>query len=190
MGSPKSEMMTNRAAATRYARALLEVSQKDADPELVGQDLLGVVTLITSHPKLGQVFVSPGIPAVRKKALVEELLLVLADLSPVTKRLLVLLSERDRLSLIREISEVYQDELMELRNIVRARITAASELERDSVALIKKALEEATGKQVEVDVNVDTTLLGGIVTQIGSTVYDGSVAGHLGRLRQRLSTET
>ena len=79
---------------------------------------------------------------------------------------------------------------MELRNIVRARITAASELERDSVALIKKALEEATGKQVEVDVNVDTTLLGGIVTQIGSTVYDGSVAGHLGRLRQRLSTET
>ena len=102
----------------------------------------------------------------------------------------MLLSERDRLSLIREISEVYQDELMELRNIVRARITTASELERDSVALIKKALEEATGKQVEVDVNVDTTLLGGIVTQIGSTVYDGSVAGHLGRLRQRLSTET
>lgn len=183
--------MTDRAAATRYARALLEVSQKDADPELVGQDLLGVVTLITSHPKLGQVFVSPGIPAVRKKALVEELLLVLADhLSPVTKRLLVLLSERDRLSLIREISEFYQDELMELRNIVRARITTASELERDSVALIKKALEKATGKQVEVDVNVDTTLLGGIVTQIGSTVYDGSVAGHLGRLRQRLSTET
>lgn len=180
----------NRAAAKRYARALLEVSQKDADPQVVGQDLLGVVTLIASHPKLDQIFVSPGIPTARKKALVNELFLGVGDLSPVTKRLLVLLSERDRLSLIREISEVYQDELMELRNIVRARVTTASELELDSVTLIKKALEEATGKKVEVDVNVDTTLLGGIVTQIGSTVYDGSVAGHLGRLRQRLSTET
>tara|TARA_B100001123_G_scaffold207605_1_gene235152 strand:+ start:51079 stop:51630 length:552 start_codon:yes stop_codon:yes gene_type:complete len=183
-------MMTNRAAAKRYARALLEVSQKDTDPEVVGQDLLGVVTVIASYPKLDQVFASPGIPAARKKALVSELFLRLGDLAPVTKRLLVLLSERDRLSLIREISEVYQDELMELRNIVRARVTTAWELELASVTSIKKALEEATGKQVEVDVNVDTTLLGGIVTQIGSTVYDGSVAGHLGRLRQRLSTET
>ena len=174
----------------RYARALIEVSQKDADPEQVGQDLSGVVTVITSHPKLGQIFVSPGIPASMKKALVNELLPRLGDLSPVTKRLLVLLSERDRLSLLREICEVYQDKLMELRNIVRARITTASELEPDSVASIKTALEAATGKQVEVEVSVDTTLLGGIVTQIGSTVYDGSVAGHLGRLRQRLSTET
>jgi len=181
--------MTNRAAATRYARALLEVSQKDADPEEVGQDLLGVVTVITSHPKLGQVFVSPGIPAARKKALVNALLPKLGDLSPVTKRLLVLLSERDRLSLLREICEVYQDKLMELRNIVRARITTASELEPDSVASIRTALGEATGKQVEVEVSVDAALLGGIVTQIESTVYDGSVAGHLGRLRQRLSTE-
>ena len=74
--------------------------------------------------------------------------------------------------------------------MVRARITMASELEPDSVASIKTSLEEATGKQVEVEVSVDTTLLGGIVTQMGSTVYDGSVAGHLGRLRQRLSTET
>ena len=183
-------MMTNRAAAMRYARALLEVSQKDADPEQVGQDLSGVVTLIASHPKLGQIFVSPGIPAVRKKALVNELLPRLGDLSPVTKRLVVLLSERDRLSLLREICEVYHDKLMELRNIVRARITTASELEPDSVTSIKAALEEATSKQVEVEVSVDTTLLGGIVTQIGSTVYDGSVAGHLDRLRQRLSTET
>ena len=173
----------------RYARALLEVSQKDADPEQVGQDLSGVVTLIASHPKLGQIFVSPGIPAVRKKALVNELLPRLGDLSPVTKRLLVLLSERDRLSLLREICEVYQDKLMELRNIVRARITTASELEPDSVASIKTSLEEATGKQVEVEVSVDTTLLGGIVTQIGSTVYDASIATQLARIRERLIAE-
>ena len=38
----------------RYAQALIEVSQKDADPEQVGQDLSGVVTVVTSHPKLGQ----------------------------------------------------------------------------------------------------------------------------------------
>ena len=54
--------MTNSAAATRYARALLEVSQTDADPERVERELSAFVALTASHPSLARSLVNPGIP--------------------------------------------------------------------------------------------------------------------------------
>ena len=118
-----------------------------------------------------------------------ELLPRLGDILPVTRRLLVLLADRDRLSILGEILDMYRDRLMELRGVVRARITTASELPPERLGVIAATLEGATGKQVDLKTEVDVTLLGGVVTQIGSTVYDGSVAGHLARLRSRFLSE-
>ena len=113
----------------------------------------------------------------------------LGEVQTVTRRLLTLLADRDRLSILGEILDVYRDRLMELRGVVRARITTASELSATRVAEITARLERATGKQVEVKTGVDAALLGGMVTQIGSTVYDGSIAGHLDRLRNRFLSD-
>jgi len=181
--------MTNHAAAMRYARALLEVSQTDADPEGVERELADFVELMASHPDLGRSLVNPGIPLARKRALMTELLPRLGDLAPVTRRLLVLLADRDRLAILGEILDAYRDRLMELRGVVRARITTATQLPPERVAAITKTLENATGKQVEIETGVDAALLGGMVTQIGTTVYEGSIAGHLSRLRSRFLSE-
>ena len=181
--------MTHSAAATRYARALLEVSQTDADPERVERELSAFVALTASHPSLARSLVNPGIPVSRKRAVMTALLPRLGDILPVTRRLLVLLADRDRLSVLGEIVDVYRDQLMELRGVVRARITTASELPPERVAAIAATLQSATEKQVEVETGVDAALLGGMVTQIGSTVYDGSIAGHLDRLRSRFLSE-
>jgi len=181
--------MTNSAAATRYARALLEVSQTDADPERVERELSAFVALTASHPALARSLVNPGIPVSRKRALVTELLARLGEISPVTRRLLILLADRDRSSVLGEILDVYRSQLMDLRGVVRAQITTASELSPERVATIAATLQSAIGKQVEVETGVDAALLGGMVTQIGSTVYDGSIAGHLDRLRSRLLSE-
>ena len=118
-----------------------------------------------------------------------ELLQRLGDILPVTRRLLVLLADRDRLSILGEIADVYRARLMKFRGVVRARITTASELPPDRLAAIAATLQSATGKQVEVETGVDAALLGGMVTQIGSTVYDGSIAGHLDQLRSRFLHE-
>ena len=181
--------MTNRAAATRYARALLDVSQRDADPERIERDLSTFVDLMASHPRLGRSLVNPGIPLSRKRALMAGLLPRLGEVEPVTHRLLTLLADRDRLSILGEILDVYRAQLMELRGVVRARITTASELPPARVAELTATLEQTTGKQVEVKTSVDAGLLGGMVTQIGSTVYDGSIAGHLDRLRSRFLSD-
>ena len=183
-------MTTNRAASMRYAQALLDVSQKDADPERVEREVAGFVDLMTSHPRLGSSLVNPGIPPATKRSLMTELILKLGDVSAVTRRLLMLLADRDRLSLLEEILGLYREKLMDLRGVLRARVTTASDLSPDRVEAIAQSLQSATGKHVEIEADVDSTLLGGMVTQIGSTVYDGSVSGHLERLRRLFLTRT
>ncbi len=107
-----------------------------------------------------------------------------------TRRLLMLLADRDRLSLLPEILELYREQLMAMRGVLRARITTATELGDARVEAIADTLRSATGQHVEIETKVDAAVLGGMVTQIGSTVYDGSVAGHLARLRRRFLGET
>jgi F-type H+-transporting ATPase subunit delta len=185
----KSETMINSSAASLYARALLEASQSDSDLERVERELSAFVALTASHQNLAMSFVNPGIPLSRKRALMMALLPWLGEILPVTRRLLVLLANRDRLSILGEIANVYRDRLMDLRGVVRARVTTASELSSERLAVIAAALQSATGKQVKLETKVDAALLGGMMTQIGSTVYDGSIAGHLDRLRSCFLSE-
>ena len=174
----------------RYARALLEVSQQQADPDRVEQELAAFLGLLEKHATLGAVLVNPAVPPTRKRGLVAELLTRAGRVSDVTGRLLTLLAERDRLVLLGEILEAYRDRLMDLRGVVRARLTTAAPLAPDRVEGIRQRLATATGKQVTVETDVDAAVIGGAVTQIGSTVYDGSVARHLERLKLRFLSVT
>ena len=177
--------MTNRAAAMRYARALLDVSSHLGELERVEREVSGFVTAMEEHSLLRKSLMNPAVPRAPKRALVETLLARGGNFSQITVRLLTLLAERGRLSLLPEILEVYQDRLMEHRGVVRARITTASPLSTDRVREIGQRLEAATGKQVSIETGVDPLVLGGVVTQIGSTVWDGSIARHLARLKQQ-----
>ena len=182
--------MTNRVVAMRYARALLEIAQKDADPERIERELSGVVALMNNHALLNDSLVSPAVPPSSKRELINTLAARAGDLSAITVRLLVLLAERHRLRLLAEILDVYRDRLMDLRGVVRARITTASPLPDDRIQAIARHLQDATGRAVKLEVEVDPAIIGGALTQVGSTVFDGSIARHLERLRQRFLSET
>jgi len=54
------------------------------------------------------------------------------------------------------------------------------------VTALERSLSGATGKQVQLDVALDPALIGGVVTRIGSTVYDGSIRTQLARMKQQL----
>ena len=181
--------MTNRAAALRYARALLEVSQRDADPALVEKELAGFLDLMTSHPALSDALVSPAVPPSRKRGLVGDLLPRLGRVSDITNRLLTMLADRDRFVLLGDIVEAYRERLEELQGVVRAKITTAAPLPRGRDREIARVIEESTGRRVTLETEVDDSLIGGLVAQVGGTVYDGSIAHHLERLRRRFLRE-
>ncbi len=181
--------MANRAAATRYARALLDVAERQGQLERVEQEASAFAALIEEQPLLRKSLLNPAVPPAPKRAVVASLLEHAGGQCEITVRLLTLLAERNRLTLLPEIVEVFRDQLMEHRGVVRARITTAEPLPAPRIEEITKRLASATGKQVMVETGTDPDVIGGLVTQIGSTVWDGSIARHLERLRHRFLSE-
>lgn len=178
--------MTNKTAANRYARALLDVVLKEGvDPATVDGELLAFVTLMSTHATLEKVLLNPAVPAPRKRATVAEIARR-TQTTTVVQKLLVLLAERDRLAIVSDLLGAYRDRVMDHQRVVRAEVTSAVALSPDRTAAIERRLADVTGRTVRLSTRVDPALIGGMVARVGSTVYDGSVAVQLQKLKARL----
>jgi F-type H+-transporting ATPase subunit delta len=178
--------MTNKTAATRYARALLDVAVKEKlDLDRVEQELAAFVDLLTQHPTLAKVLLNPAIPVGRKQAAVSELAARL-NTSPILAKLIALLAERDRLVLLPELLASYRERLLDYQQVVRAEVTTAIPLAADRTQAIERGLAELTGRKVTLASKVNPSIIGGVIARIGSTVYDGSVTTQLQKMKQRL----
>ena len=179
--------MTNRTAATRYARALIEVAVNEkADLDQVERELASIVDLFDQHKALSQVLLNPVVPVPRKRAAMDALT-SRAKLLPMVAKLLGLLAERDRLVLLPDLLSAYRDRLLEFRNVIRAEITTTTALPADRVKAIEASLARASGRTVTLEAKVDPQIIGGVVTRLGSTIYDGSVTRQLQRMKEKLS---
>ena len=178
--------MTNRTAATRYARALLEVAIKEKqDPQTIERQLGEFVAMFGQHATLEKILLNPAVPAPRKRAAVAALIAQTGP-SPALGKLLVLLAERDRLVLLPDLLVSYRDRLLDYRNVVRAEVVTAVPLPADRAQAVERSLAQLTGRTVTMETRVDPALIGGVVARIGSIVYDGSIATQLQKIKQRL----
>jgi len=177
--------MSTRASAARYARALLDVVIKEGNPEQVEQELAAFADLFVQHPNLEKALTNPAVSATGKRGIVKELSARLT-LSPPLGKLLMLLADRDRLVIVPDLVAVYRDRLMDVRQVVRADVTTAEPLAESKVSLLKERLSQMTGRKVTMTTTVDPSIIGGLVARVGSTVYDGSVATQLDRIKNRL----
>jgi F-type H+-transporting ATPase subunit delta len=178
--------MTSRAAGARYARALFDVARKESDIDAAGRDLAAFAQLVAGHDLLPRLLANPAIPSARKRAVVEQLLARAQFSSPLVGKLLLLLADRDRLALLPEIAAAYQDQLMRHAKVVRAQVVTAVDLPADRIAALQQGLAQATGRQVQLETRVDPAIIGGAITRIGSTVYDGSVTRQLEKMKEAL----
>jgi F-type H+-transporting ATPase subunit delta len=177
--------MTARMSALRYARALLDVALAEADPAVVEQELAGLAELIQGHASLWKVMTNPAVPAPKKRAIVDSLLPQLG-VTPVVQKTLQMLASRDRIALLPDIVEAYSGKLMDHQKVVRASVTSAMPLPADRVKALERELAGITGRRVVMSAAVDPAIMGGLVTQIGSTVWDGSVKRQLEKIREKL----
>jgi F-type H+-transporting ATPase subunit delta len=178
--------VTNKTASNRYARALLDVAiHEKADLEAIERDLASFAQLFSDHPALAKVLLNPAVPVPRKRAAVAELL-ALVKPSPIVGKLIALLADRDRLVLIPDLLMSYSDRLLDYRKVLRAEVTTATPLPGERTETIERQLAQATGSKVLLSTRTDPSIIGGVVTRIGSTVYDGSVTRQLAKMRERL----
>lgn len=179
--------MTSRAAGTRYARALFDVALKEsADVQQIGRDLTAFAQMVSGNEELARVLSNPAIPMARKRGVVEQLLARSGAISPILSKILLLLADRDRLVILPDLAAGYRERLMQHMNVVRAEVVTAAALPPDRVTALKDGLARATGRTVQLESRVDPSLIGGAVTRVGSTVYDGSIATQLQKLKQEL----
>ena len=178
--------MTNRTAATRYARALLDVTVAEkGDLSQVEADLAGFADLFKQYPTLEKVLLNPAVPVQRKRAVVEELT-TKAKVAPVVAKLLVLLAGRDRLVLLPDLVAAFRDRVLDYQKIVRAEVTTAVALSPDRARAVEESLAKLTGRTVTLATHIDPSIIGGVVARIGSTIYDGSVTRQLQKMKERL----
>jgi F-type H+-transporting ATPase subunit delta len=178
--------MSNQASANRYAKALLDVAVKEADPVKAEQDLAAFADLFASNEELRRALTNPVVPMPNKRAVVQQLVDRLKPIAPVGK-LLLLLADRDRLELIPDLMNAYRERLMDYQQVVRAEVVTAIPLAQDRAAELRERLAALTGRTVNMSTRVDPSIVGGLVARVGTIVYDGSVTTQLAKMKERLS---
>jgi F-type H+-transporting ATPase subunit delta len=180
--------MTNRTAAARYARALLDVATRESvDLESVARELDEFNVFLKEQTTLQRLMLNPAMPAPRKRAAMEEIT-KRSGFKQVVSKLLILLADRDRLGLSPDVAVIFHDLLAQQQNVVRAEIMSAEPLSRERIDTIEKKLAAVTGRRVSMKTRVDNAIIGGVVARVGSTVYDASIATQLRKIRERLTT--
>lgn len=177
--------MSNGTIARRYSVALADVVLKGGQTDTVKAEIESLGELFGQNAELQTVFSNPAITHANKEKVLSGLLAKLKP-SSTTANFLKVLLQNGRLSDLSEINDRFAAVLDERGGIVAAEITSARELPDAERAQFEKSLAALTGKTVNVNYAVDPDIIGGVVTRIGSTVYDGSVKTKLDNLREQL----
>ncbi|MDH7482247.1 MAG: F0F1 ATP synthase subunit delta [Armatimonadota bacterium] len=170
--------------AKRYAAALFEAAKASDSIDLVESDLGLVTYSLESVSQLTEVLEQPLIPIERKKEIVRDIFS--GRVQELTLNFLGLVIEKRRERILTEVEKEYVKLANDYRGIVLVQVTSALPLTLDEKSALRAKLEAFTGKQVELELHEDPTLIGGLVLRIGDTVIDGSVKGYLESLRNQM----
>jgi F-type H+-transporting ATPase subunit delta len=177
--------MSNETVARRYASALADVVMKTGETEIVRAELKAWEQLIAGNAELANAFGNPSIQASKKEAILESLISK-ANSSKTTSNFLRVLLRNGRLTDLSAVNERFEAVLEERSGIVSGEVISAHELDDAARRELMANLEKLTGRTVKLDFQIDKDIIGGVVTRVGSTVYDSSVRTKLEKLKAEL----
>ncbi len=177
--------MSVQTIARRYATALAEVAIDRKVERNVQQEIDAWSNLLEENPLLHEVFSNPTIPYDQKRKVLEELI-ARTKVSETTGSFLRVLLKNQRLAQLKYVAERFGHVLDDRSGVVAANVTTARPIPDDIKASMNEALAAAAGRNVRLSFKTDEAIIGGVVTQIGSTIFDGSVQGQLERLASDL----
>ena len=175
----------SRVVASRYARALADVAGPKGDFRAVEREIADFAAVYRESAELREILETPAVPLEGKMNVLEAILARMGA-SQTTSNFLHVLVSNFRVSLLDEILEAFSKIVNDRLGVVEVKIYSATGLSEDIRHGLREKFEQVTRKRVEMDFHLDEKLLGGILAQVRSTVYDGSVRGHLDRIREKL----
>ena len=167
--------------AGRYATALFELARDEKQLETVGQSLARLKQALVESEDLRNLVTSPLVSREDSECAIA----AAADslgLDPTTRNFLGVLAKNRRLSQIQNVIRAFDMLAAQHRGEVTAEIVSAHPLSDDQVDALKASLRAQTGRDIAVDLNVDPSILGGLVVKVGSRMIDGSIRTKLNTL--------
>lgn len=177
--------MSVELVARRYALALADVVEKGSDAKTVQTELQLFESMMRESGDLLTLFRHPAIQY-ENKAKVLDSLIDRSKPSKTTANFLRVLLRNQRLGELGAINKAFTHELADRSNQISAFITTAHELSADQKQNLLNTLNTKTGRQVDLQTSVDQSIIGGMITRVGSTVYDSSVKTQLEDLKNQL----
>lgn len=176
--------MKERVLAERYAKALVELGEEEKSLERFQEELDRFSKALRIDPNLLTLLSSREVNWDIRSQILKGLILKLM-LSPYVQNFLFLLLRRRRMRLFPEIVNAFEALMRQMDNIVIAAVTVA-DLQgfKPHSAKLKSALEKKTGKKIEIRMEEDPELMGGLQIALGDKIYDASIQGELERIRE------
>jgi F-type H+-transporting ATPase subunit delta len=181
--------MRSSAAARRYAKALFALAREEERIEEVEAELQSLCRLLDQSAPLREVLLTPLHPAKQRKSVLGSLTQLL-ELSPTVRRFYAFLIDRRRLVDLDAIRDEYAQLAAEASGRTKAEVVSASPLDGGQKQRLQRALSRRTGREVELEVEVDPELIGGAVAKVGDLLFDGSLRTQLTQLRANLMKES
>ena len=175
--------MARLGPARRYAEAIFELAAHD-DKVDEWRAEMGLACELAADRGLLRVLDSPAIGFAERREVIERLLG--ARVSRSVLNLVLLLVQRCRFALVATISDEYDELVRRSRGIVGVTLTSASKLSSDELAALQSRIEQLASARVEMNTEIDPSLIGGLRVAIGDRQIDASVVTRLARLRRQL----
>jgi F-type H+-transporting ATPase subunit delta len=174
--------------AKRYARALYDLGKEEGKEKAFLDELQSIVGIINESDELKGILESPLYDIVLKKRILKEVASKIS-LSPYSNNFLNILLDKDRFFVLFEILEAYKSIMDEISGRVRAKVVCATAVDDAQLKQVCQTLSKVFKKEVDVDVSVDPSLIGGMVAEVEGMIYDGSIKTQISKLKQSLKGE-
>ena len=168
--------------AGRYATAAFELAREENAHDALGADLTALKALLGVSPELTRLVRSPAFSR-EEQAKGMEAVLKEANASPLARKLVLLLTQKRRLYILKDVIGAFEALLARHRGEVVASVTSARALDATETEELKRVLKENLGREPKLELNVDPSLLGGLILRIGSRMIDSSLRTKLDGLR-------
>lgn len=175
-----------RRFARPYARAVMDVAGSPQAANALRGELMGFESSLRKSSELRDLFANPAVDVATKQNVARSIASKL-KVGDQAKKVVEVLVANHRINDLGAILEAVAAYVNAALGVAVAQVRSAKSLSPDEMQRLADVLSKKVGKSVELDVRTDPKLLGGIIVQIGSEIWDASVAGKINKFRESLA---
>jgi ATP synthase F1 delta subunit len=170
--------------AVVYARSLFEVAREDGDLDVIRDQLNEFADALAESRDLRIFFFSPYFSSAEKEDGLER---AVDGAHKTLTNFLRLLIENHRMPVVFRVRQQFEVLWADEHKLLPVEITSAIELDKQTIDTLGERIGEQTGRQIELNSEVDPEILGGIVLRVGNSILDASIRNRLEQLRKQLA---